>query len=219
MTTAASAREHGRLDRRRVLPAAAVCHRAELRGPQHPRDRQRLVGGTLPIAFVGCVDCLAANNTIVDPKHWILRILQETRHRRPHTFLPAQGGSFVNNLVYFSRASLSTYVNVGASTEAATFMFRNNLWYAHDTPAQSMPSLPAAETAGLYGQDPRLVAPASSDYALMAGSPPPPPARGWRMSLATPAAAVTWIPQHRRVRTLSGVGAAQPARQLPAACV
>ena len=69
------------------------------------------------------------------------------------------------------KASLSTHVNVGAGTEAATFTFRNNLWYAHDTPAQSMPSLPAAETAGLYGQDPRLVAPASGDYAIMAGSP------------------------------------------------
>ena len=86
-------------------------------------------------------------------------------------FLPAQGGLFVNNVVYFSRASLSTYVNVGANTEAATFMFRNNLWYAHDTPAQSMPSLPADEAAGIYGQDPRLVAPATGDYAIAAGSP------------------------------------------------
>ena len=27
------------------------------------------------IAFVGCVDCAAINNTIVDPEHWVLRIL------------------------------------------------------------------------------------------------------------------------------------------------
>jgi hypothetical protein len=130
-----------------------------------------VVGSTSPLAFVGCVDCLAANNTIVDPTRWIVRVLQETVTTSTHMFLPAQGGQMVNNLVYFSHASLSTHVNVGANTQAATFTFRNNLWYAHDMPAQSMPSLPAAETAGIYGQDPRLVAPASGDYALMAGSP------------------------------------------------
>jgi hypothetical protein len=130
-----------------------------------------LSGSTSPLAFVGCVDCLAANNTIVDPTRWIVRVLQESVTTTTHMFLPAQRGQVVNNLVYFSRASLSTHVNVGANTDAATFTFRNNLWYAHDMPAQSMPSLPAAETAGLYGQDPRLVAPASGDFALMAGSP------------------------------------------------
>jgi hypothetical protein len=35
-------------------------------------------GSTSPIAFVGCVDCLALNDTIVNPTRWILRILQET---------------------------------------------------------------------------------------------------------------------------------------------
>jgi hypothetical protein len=130
-----------------------------------------LVGSTSPLAFVGCVDCLAANNTIVDPTRWIVRVLQESVTTATHMFLPAQGGQLVNNLVYFSRAGLSTHVNVGANTQADTFTFRNNLWYAHDMPAQSMPSLPAAETAGIYGQDPRLAAPASDDYTISAGSP------------------------------------------------
>jgi hypothetical protein len=127
------------------------------------------VGGIVPMAFVGCVDCLAANNTIVNPDNWLLRILQETVSDATYTFLPAQGGRFVNNIVYFSRAEISTYVNVGANTAADTFSFRNNVWYAHDSPAQSTPSgLPAPETSGVYGQDPGLVAP---DYSIQSTSP------------------------------------------------
>ena len=129
------------------------------------------VGSEAPVAFVGCVNCLAANNTIVDPDNWVIRILQESVSDATYTFMPAQNGRFVNNLVYFNRSLLSTFVNVGANTQAATFVFRNNLWYAHDAPAQSQPSgLPAAETAGIYGTNPQLVAPASGNYAIPASS-------------------------------------------------
>ena len=127
------------------------------------------VGSTVPIAFVGCVDCLAANNTIVDPDNWIVRILQETVSDASYTFLPAQNGRFVNNIVYFSRAALSTYVNVGPNTQANTFVFRNNVWFAHDNAGQSTPTgLPSAETGGIYGQNPALVTPA---YSIPSSSP------------------------------------------------
>ena len=49
------------------------------------------------------------------------------------------------NLVYFERADLSTYVNIGPDTAPETFTFANNLWYARDNPAQSEPSLPATD--------------------------------------------------------------------------
>jgi hypothetical protein len=126
------------------------------------------VGATVPFAFVGCVDCLAANNTIVDPENWLIRILQETTSTGGNAFLPARNGRVVNNVFYFSRAGISTYVNVGANTDAASFVFRNNVWYAHDTPAQSQPSLPAAETGGVYGQNPGLD---STTYRIQASSP------------------------------------------------
>jgi hypothetical protein len=129
------------------------------------------VGSVAPLAFVGCVDCLAANNTIIDPENWILRILQETVSDATYEFLPARNGRFVNNLVYFSRAGISTYVNVGANTDAASFVFQNNLWYAHDTPASSTPSLPSTETAGVYELDPALVAAGSGDYSIADTSP------------------------------------------------
>jgi hypothetical protein len=124
-------------------------------------------GATAAIAFVGCVDCLAANNTIVDPDNWVFRILQETTTHDGYEFLPAQNGHVVNNLVYFERAALSTDVNVGPDTDAGSFTFENNLWYAWDDPAQSAPSLPGTEIGSIVGEDPEFVA----DYRIDASSP------------------------------------------------
>jgi len=132
-----------------------------------------IVGGTTPIAFVGCVDCLAAHNTIVDPQTWLLRILQETVSGGGFTFAPASGGRFADNLVYFDRSMLSAEdVNVGADTDPASFVFQNNLWFAHDAPAASAPlTLPVAETGAVVGMDPGLTDPASGDYTIGAASP------------------------------------------------
>jgi hypothetical protein len=129
-------------------------------------------GGISPIAFVGCVDCIAANNTVIDPVQWVFRILQETTTADGYEFLPAQNGRFVNNVVYFSVGQLSTYVNVGGNTSPETFELANNLWYAHDEPGQSEPSpLPVAENGGIYGMDPAFAGASGSDFHLTDTSP------------------------------------------------
>jgi len=129
-------------------------------------------GSISPIAFVGCVDCLAANNTIIDPDNWILRILQETTSTAEYEFLPASNCTFANNLVYFSRSDLSTYVNIGPDTAADTFTFTNNLWYAHDNLGQSQPdNLPVAETDPVVGQDPGFENAAGHNYHIGSDSP------------------------------------------------
>ncbi|MFZ6179575.1 right-handed parallel beta-helix repeat-containing protein [Nannocystis pusilla] len=116
-------------------------------------------GGETPLAFVGCVDCLAAHNTIIRPQHWLLRILQETVTDQQFTFAPASGGRFINNLVVFDRADISTYVNIGGDTAPETFTFTTNLWYAADAPDQSSPAgdLPVPETGAIAGEDPLLI--------------------------------------------------------------
>jgi len=124
-------------------------------------------GSDAAVAYVGCVGCVVAHNTIVDPQNWILRILQETTTTPPYTFEPCRDGVFVDNLVSFERAALSTHVNIGPNTAPATFVFASNLWYAWDDPAQSQPSLPAPETNGLYGVDPEL----GPGYRIAPGSP------------------------------------------------
>ena len=125
-----------------------------------------------PLAFVGCVDCLAANNTLIDPQQWILRILQETVSTPDYEFAPSSGGIVRQNLVLFTRADLSTYVNIGSNTAPETFSFARNLWYAIDDPGLSSPAadLPTVEDDPLVGVDPELVDP-QGDFHLSAGSP------------------------------------------------
>ena len=128
-------------------------------------------GSETPFAFVGAVDSLAANNTIIDPENWLLRILQETVSDEIYEFLPSGNNTVVNNLFYFDRGNLSTYVNIGPNTAPETFTFSNNLWYAHDDPAQSQPALPVTETGGVVGEDPLFQNPAGGNYHLHGDSP------------------------------------------------
>jgi hypothetical protein len=146
-------------------PLSTVSANAEAR---NIRVVSNLIEGSdAAVAYVGCVGCVVAHNTIVDPHNWIMRILQETTSSGTYEFEACRDGVFVNNLVYFERADLSTYVNIGPGTESSTFTFANNLWYAWDNPAQSQPTLPAVESNGIYGQDPVL----QSDFRIGPTSP------------------------------------------------
>lgn len=128
-------------------------------------------GGDAPIAWVGTVDSLVAHNTIVEPRRWILRILQETVSRGDHLFAPCGHNQFVNNLVYFNRSRLSTPVNIGPNTDAASFRFAHNLWFAFDQPGQSRPELPSPEERGVYGAAPLWRDAANGDFSVSANSP------------------------------------------------
>lgn len=129
------------------------------------------VGADAPIAFVGAVNCLVAHNTILEPRRWVLRILQETTSRDGFTFAACASNRFVNNLVVFRRAQLGAFANVGAHTAPETFTFARNLWFATDDPARSTPALPVRETDGVTGRDPRLRDPAAGDYTPAPDSP------------------------------------------------
>jgi hypothetical protein len=129
-------------------------------------------GGITPVAFVGCRDALVANNTIIDPENWLLRILQETVSTPDFAFAPCGDSAFVNNLLSFRRDLLSaTDINVGPHTDPASFTFANNLWYARDQPAQSTPDFPVPESNGIVGEDPQLADPAAGRYTFEADSP------------------------------------------------
>ena len=129
-----------------------------------------IVESTASVAFVGCIDCLAANNTIVRPGNWIFRILQETTTGGGYTFLEAQNGRFVNNVVFYD-SSIGTPTNIGPNTMPSTFTFENNLWYQNGNPSQSQPSLPSTETGTVAGQNPGFANPGSGDYSIDSTSP------------------------------------------------
>jgi len=113
-------------------------------------------GSNAAIAFVGCLECRAAHNTIIDPKRWIFRILQEHRSHDDFELVPARAGHVANNLIYFRRGGLGPVVNIGADTEPNTFSWHNNLFYAWDEPSQSRPTLPGVEAGTIVGEDPDL---------------------------------------------------------------
>jgi hypothetical protein len=122
-----------------------------------------------PLNFVGCVDCVAAHNTIVNPGSWLVRILQETVSADGFVFEPAGNGLLQNNLFLFRRADIgSSAVNVGGNTDAASFAWPNNLFYASDNPGQSNPNAPGSVSGSILGQDPLIAAP---DYRIGPASP------------------------------------------------
>ena len=128
-----------------------------------------VVGSDAPVAFVGCDACLVANNTFWLPQRWFARILQETTDPG---FIPCRDGRFINNITVFDRARVSAEnVNVGPGTDAASFTFTTNLWFARDDPSFPGPNLPAPETGGIVGRDPLIVGPASEDFHLAPASP------------------------------------------------
>lgn len=128
------------------------------------------VGGTTPFAFVGATNSVAAHNTVVDPQRWLFRILQERTSGGGYTFTETSDCRVVNTIFYFTRASVGTDVNVGASTQPGTFVLANNLYYAHDDPAQSQPSLPVAETGTVIG-DPGFSNVGAGDVSIGLTSP------------------------------------------------
>jgi hypothetical protein len=106
-----------------------------------------------PVAYVGLVDGLAANNTIYMPIWYVVRILQETTTKDA-----CQNGRFINNIIYFRTTDLNpnTCVNVGSNTLPATFTFANNLWYAVNNPSfggYNLSPVPA-EVGGIYRLNP-----------------------------------------------------------------
>ena len=130
-----------------------------------------IVGGDASLAFVGCLSCTAANNTLVAPKQWVMRILQENVSDATYIFLPCQDGHFFNNVVSYLTDGIHAHVDVGEGTSAASFSFFSNFWYATDWPAFSDPTLPSAEQNGTLGKDPQFRAPDVGDYSVPLTSP------------------------------------------------
>ena len=119
------------------------------------------VGGEAPVAYVGVDGAIVRYNTIYRPGKWVMRILQETTGNR---FPPCRNGRFEHNLVVFRSKDVAPAVNIGPHTRPDTFRFAENLWFCEDRPDRSKPDLPAAETGGLYGIDPKLSDPARNRF-------------------------------------------------------
>ena len=171
----------GSTDPTLTRPADVPYEAARIRVLSNVFVRNGETGGAA-VAYVGCDGCVVAHNTIVEPRTWVLRILQESTDAR---FVPSRNGVFANNVIVMNAADIRTIVNIGPSTAPETFTFQNNLWYALDQGAGWTPPLSGvpAETDGLVQEDPRMVDLAGGDYRLTAGSPAEAAARDLGMPL------------------------------------
>jgi hypothetical protein len=113
----------------------------------------RFSGADAPICFAGADGGVVRFNTFLSPNKWVVRILQDTDYE---DFVPCRNGRFENNIVVFETARARNPINVGERTRPDTFTFKNNVWFAKDTPTLSTPKLPAREQGGTYGTDPKV---------------------------------------------------------------
>jgi hypothetical protein len=112
------------------------------------------IGANAAVAFVGTEDSAFLYNTVVRPRRWVLRILQE---QRADGYLRCRAGTFAHNLVVWREGDLHRHVTLGPATPPETFTFAEHLWYEVARSAgRSRPRLPARETGGVYGRDPGL---------------------------------------------------------------
>jgi hypothetical protein len=132
-----------------------------------------IVGGETPLAFVGCVDCAALNNTIVRPHNWLSASCRRpspptnTSSCRPRTACSPTTSSC-------STAATSRPMSTSAATRRptpspsrATCGSRPTTPPSPTHPATSRPPRPAR----VVGVDPQLVDLAGGDYHLTPGSP------------------------------------------------
>lgn len=122
-------------------------------------------GSEAAIAFVGCRNVEVSNNTILFPRKWILRILQETVD--PTRFLPCGDNKFFNNIVILDQ-NVSTEANIGPNTAPETFSFDNNLWWKTSNSNWNGPNLPG-QVKGSVIADPMMVQ--NSTYQISSASP------------------------------------------------
>jgi hypothetical protein len=136
--------------------------------------------GDTAIAFTGCIGCLAARNTIIDPQGHVVRLIEEHPDRAI-----GRDGRFSNNIVVFRAADIRGLIQAGANARPEAFTLAGNLWYARDRAGWAEP-VPdprfPPEEASLRGVDPAFVDPATGDYRLQQGSAAAAAGRGWPVS-------------------------------------
>lgn len=124
------------------------------------------------VAYTGCDSCVFAHNTVIEPKTWVARILQENAASR---FAPSRNGRFVNNVIVLNRTDIRTFVNVGAGTAPESFEFGSNLWFARDegvnwTGPVYTGGVPK-ETGSVIQRDPLFADFRNGDFRLLLHSP------------------------------------------------
>lgn len=97
-------------------------------------------GCKAPISFATAIECQAINNTILNPKSWAFRILQETSDTR---FSTCANNTIKNNLIVMPTTTQPAF-NIGPNTNPETFDISHNAWFNPNNP-QWTPNTPTNE--------------------------------------------------------------------------
>lgn len=115
-------------------------------------ERCLFVGGDCAVAFVGSRAVTVHACTVVNPRIWAFRILQETTDPR---FGPCQKGTLSANLVVWNGETIRQPWNIGPGVDATSFVLESNLWWGGE--GQRAPDLPGRLGLGeTTTVDPRL---------------------------------------------------------------
>ena len=125
---------------------------------------------TPPVTFAGCDSCLFAHNTVIEPRRWLARIVQENSSRSE-----GRAGQIINNVIVFNSRYMSRYyIDAAAGTSPQGLTVGSNLWHAVDNPrfrrAPIADGIPA-ETESLFQVDPMFQDRRMGDLRLQQGSP------------------------------------------------
>lgn len=101
-----------------------------------------------PVAFTGCQYGLFAHNTVIKPRRWIARILQESTQER---FVQSSNNVYANNICVIDN-QVSTLVNIGGKTQPDTFRFFNNLIYKEGGGNINLNQLPGTVDETITGE-------------------------------------------------------------------
>lgn len=125
--------------------------------------------GDTAIAFTGCIECVAAQNTIIDPQGHVVRLLEEHPERAI-----GRDSRFINNLIAFRAGEVRGLVTPGRHTRPETFALGWNLWHARDRGHYEGPHHDRrfpAEQSRAPGIDPAFLDPAAGNYRPGPDSP------------------------------------------------
>lgn len=130
-----------------------------------------ILGSPAAAAFVGIDGATFRRNTVVRPRRWAFRVLQENREPG---FVPSRNGKILENLIVHRSDEMVAPVNVGDAVAVETFAFERNAWHRLDGPAGGAPRSPVPERDPIaLPLAPAFVDPDAGDYRLAEPLPGP----------------------------------------------
>lgn len=125
--------------------------------------------GDTAIAFTGCIECLAAHNTIIDPQGHVVRLLEEHPDRAI-----GRDGRFLNNIVTLRMQDIMGFIHFDDSSAPEAFISGWNLWAARDSDLLSHLRDDCrflTERSSLFAFEVGFINPSKGDYRPSQASP------------------------------------------------